>query len=147
MTKRRSEPVEQPAVAPEALEALLTALQLVPVLRGFLPPPGGDAAAAANAMLRILTAQASAATALRAEAVAAEAHAHRVLALLTQQQPASLAAALSLVVTAHTAAPVQMIAATQPAQAGGGAGGEMAATAEALTALATLGGAAAHSVE
>ena len=76
MTKRRGEPGVHLAAASEVLEALLTALQLVPVLRNFLPPVGGDAAAAAAAMLRIVTAQASAATAVRAEAVAAEAHAY-----------------------------------------------------------------------
>ena len=145
MTKRRGEPGEHLAVVSEALEALLTALQLVPVLRGFLPPPGGDAAAAANAMLRILTAQASAATTVRAEAVAAEAHAYSVLALLTKQHPASLAAALSLVAAAQAVAPVQTATAVanclQPAHQGcGGASGEVVVTTahEALTALATL---------
>ena len=69
-----------------------------------------------------------------------------MLALLTKHHPASLAAALSLVVAAQAVAPVQTATAVanclQPAHQGcGGAGGEviMASTAdEALTALATL---------
>ena len=153
MTKRRNEAAEliHAGATEAALEALLTALRLVPVLRSFLPPVGGDGAAAANAMLRILTAQASAATMVRAEAVAAEAHAYSVLALLTQQQPASLAAALSLVATTQTPAPAPTAAAVtsclQPAQGCGDADGEAAAMApdEALKALAALLGNAAQS--
>ena len=98
-------------------------------------------------MLRILTAQASAASTMRAEAVAAEAHAHNVLALLAHHQPASLAAALSLLATTQAVAAAQTAAAaggrSQHAQGGGGAAGEaVLATAEALTALASLGDAA-----